>query len=207
MRRPVPCVISREGRARAVLVGGVLIALLVTGCTGSSSAGSGDAGYVSSDGSMRIVPAADREPAPELVGETIDGNRLTAEDVDGKVVVVNVFASWCTPCRAEAPALERVWQQTRSRGVQFVGLNSKDDLSAANAFVRRFGLTYPSLDGNDGRVLLGFRDSLPSEAIPTTWVLDRQGRVAARALGEISESTLRALVDDLAAEPVEGPAP
>jgi thiol-disulfide isomerase/thioredoxin len=190
---------------RRTPVGAVLAALaaalLLAGCTAAGPSGGGDTGYVSSDGSVRVVPVEDRKPAPELSGTTIDGKAFDAADLDGKVVVVNVWASWCAPCRAEAPGLERLSQATRSLGVQFLGLNSKDEPDAARAFVRRFDLTYPSLDGNDGRVLLGFRTSLPSEAIPTTWVIDRTGRVAARALGKPSESTLRDLIEDLAAEP------
>jgi thiol-disulfide isomerase/thioredoxin len=199
----------RRSRARRTtsVVAFALCAVLVAGCSGGGASGGGETGFISSDGSVRTVPVGEREPGPDLTGATIDGSEVTDADLDGKVVVVNVFASWCTPCRAEAPALERVWQQTRSEGVQFLGLNSKDRPEAAQAFVRRFELTYPSLDGNDGLALLGFRDSLPSEAIPTTWLLDREGRVAARVLGEVPESTLRSLVGDLIAEqPVTEPA-
>jgi peroxiredoxin len=188
-------------RALRRTAGAAVAAVLLAACTNAANTGGqGETGYVSSDRSVRVVPAADREPAPELTGETIDGSQVAASELDGKVVVVNVFGSWCPPCRKEAPALERVWQATRSQGVQFLGLNTKDDPDAAQAFVRRFGLTYPSLDGNDGRLLLGFRDSLPSDAIPTTWVIDREGRVAARILSEVDETTLQGLVEDIAAE-------
>ena len=115
-------------------------------------------------------------------------------------MVLNVWASWCPPCRAEARALERVHQATRSRGVQFVGLNTRDQPDAARAYLRTFGVTYPSVEDPSSKLLLGLRGTLPPTATPSTLVLDREGRVAVRVLGPISELSLRQAVDDVLAE-------
>jgi thiol-disulfide isomerase/thioredoxin len=146
------------------------------------------------------LPAAERQVVPELRGRLLSGGQFDLADHRGKVVVVNVWGSWCAPCRAEAPHLQQVWTETQDRGVQFVGINVKDNDAAAKGFVRTYGITYPSLVDDDGRLLLMLRGSLPPEAIPSTIVIDRQGRIAARALGGITEQQLRRLVDWALAE-------
>ncbi|MGH3327849.1 MAG: TlpA family protein disulfide reductase [Streptomycetales bacterium] len=186
------------------LLAGVLAAGLGSGLAGcstgtagssaGSSAGGGESRYVSGDGSVRYVPPAQRRPAPEVSATTLDGDRLALSDHRGKVLVLNVWASWCPPCRAEAPALERVSQDVRSQGVRFVGINTRDSKANALAFERRFGITYPSLFDESGRVILAFREQLPPQAIPSTLVLDRRGRVAARALRPLTVGGLRDLL-------------
>ena len=180
--------------------------LALAGCTGDSSRpmaapAGGDAGYVAGDGSITRLAAADREPAPAVEGTTLDGATLRLADFRGDVVVVNVWASWCGPCREETPALEQVWDERRGEGVQFVGINTKDDPPPARAFVRSYGVSYPSLTDPDGSLLLAFRETLPPNEVPSTLVLDRQGRVAARVLSKVSAATLSDLLDDVAAEP------
>jgi thiol-disulfide isomerase/thioredoxin len=154
------------------------------------------------DGPATIVqvPVAERVDAPELRAETLDGEPFDSADLEGQVVVYNVWGSWCAPCIAEAPALERTWQAVRSQDVQFVGINTRDNPAAAQAHERRFGVSYPSIPDNDGEVLLAFRGTLPAQAIPNTLVVDREGRIAARVIGEVSESTLRGLLEDTLAE-------
>ena len=88
----------------------------------------------------------------------------------------------------------------RHRGVQFVGLNTRDQQAAAQAFERRFGITYPSLVDDGGELQLAFRDSLPPNAIPSTLVIDREGRIAARVVGEVTYTQLSEIVDELATE-------
>jgi thiol-disulfide isomerase/thioredoxin len=196
-------------RTSTLLGAGTLLAaaaLALAGCAGgpgpagsAAVAGTGQ-GYVAGDGTITRVAPADRGTPRDLAGTTLDGKRWRLADHAGKVVVVNVWASWCGPCRDEAPALEGAWRATRSRGVEFVGLNVRDDRPPAEAFVRKFGLSYPSVVDQDGRLVLAFRDSLPPNAVPSTLVLDRQGRVAARVLGKTTEPTLRALIDDVLSE-------
>jgi thiol-disulfide isomerase/thioredoxin len=110
---------------------------------------------------------------------------------------MNVWASWCAPCRAEASTLAEVSTQLAPKGVSFVGIDTRDSTATAQAFVQKFGITYPSIVDPDGQVQLAFGDSLPPQAIPSTVIIDRDGRVAARALGRVDAATLRGLVEPL----------
>lgn len=178
----------------------LVTALVIAGCSAqgdSSSAGGGESGFVGGDGSIVVIDPVDRMPEPEVVGATLDGASLSLADYLGDVVVLNVWASWCAPCRAEAPELEEVWTSAKGDGVQFVGLNTRDSNVAAKRFKDSFGLTFPSIEDTDGRIQLLFSDSLPPQAIPSTLVIDRSGNVAARMLGRVSASTLRGVIDEV----------
>lgn len=176
----------------------VLVAtvLTLTACGGAEATDSG-AGFVGGDGSIIVIDPADRVPAPELSGLTLDGEEYALADDQGDIVVMNVWASWCAPCRAEAPELEEVWNDVQGDGVQFIGLNTRDSTLAAKRFVDTMGLTFPSVRDADGRLQLLFSDSLPPQAIPSTLVVDREGRVAARMLGKVSAATLRGVIDEV----------
>jgi thiol-disulfide isomerase/thioredoxin len=139
-------------------------------------------------------------PLPDLVGTTLDGDTFRLSDQLGDVVVINVWASWCAPCRAEAPTLAALAEELEPQGVSFVGLDTRDSDVSARAFVERFGITYPNVIDRDGQLQLLFSDSLPPQAIPSTLVVDREGRVAGRVLGKASESALRGLIEPLQAE-------
>jgi len=189
-------------RRTACAAAAVITAALLAGCSGSAAqTGAPDKGYISGDGTVTLVATADRDDVVSFDGTTLTGEPFDVADHRGEVVVVNVWGSWCPPCIAEAPALEQVWEQTRSKGVQFIGVNTRDQAAAAKAHERRFEISYPSIDDDGGRVLLAFRGTLPPVAIPSTLVLDRSGRVAARVLGKVSAGTLRGVVDDVLAEP------
>jgi peroxiredoxin len=146
-----------------------------------------------------VFTVDDREPAPSLAGETLSGDRLDLRDYRGKVVVVNFWASWCAPCRAEARNLNAVYAQTKSLGVEFVGIDIKDDKTQARAFERSKGVQYPSLYDENGVLLLKFRKQAP-QTPPTTLILDRQGRVAARFVAPVTESQLLIPVQVIAKE-------
>lgn len=171
-------------------------ALALTACGGAEAMDSG-AGFVGGDGSIVVIDPADRVPAPALSGATLDGDQYNLADDRGEIVVMNVWASWCAPCRAEAPALEEVWSEVQDDGVQFIGLNTRDSTLSAQRFVETMGLTFPSVQDTDGRLQLLFSDSLPPQAIPSTLVVDRDGRVAARILGKVSAATLRGVIDEV----------
>ena len=193
--------ISRRTRVAAVVALPLLLAATACSSTPGASSAVPDKGYVSGDGSVRLVAAGSRTGPISLSGTTIDGKPLDLASYRGKVVVVNVWGSWCDPCQREAAALQSAWVARQSKPVQFVGIDIRDQPAAARAFARKKGITYPSLDGSDGSALLAVHGSLSPSAIPSTLVLDRQGRVAARVLGTVTRSTLTGLVDDTLAEP------
>jgi thiol-disulfide isomerase/thioredoxin len=163
------------------------------------SSGNGQ-GYVSGNGTVDVIDPAKRKPAPELTGTTLDSDAFRLSDLRGHVVVLNVWASWCAPCRAEAPGLQKVSDELAGKGVRFVGLNTRDTDENARAFERHFGISYPSVVDRDGELLLRFKGTLPPQAIPTTLVIDRAGRMAARALTPLTEERLRDLVTPIVAE-------
>ncbi len=180
---------------RWILAAVLLLTLGLTAC--STGPATTDAGFVSGDGSVIILDPDQRQVAPNAAGVDLNGDPLELSDFAGQVLVLNVWASWCAPCRAEAGALEEVATQFANQGVQFIGLNTRDSNAAAQAFIRNYGVTYPSLVDTDGRIQLLFNDSLPPQAIPSTIVIDQQGMVAARALGTVTAATLRAMIEPL----------
>lgn len=193
----------RPGRSALLGVLGV-VALVLAGCASGTAApgGTAEQGYLAGDGTTTVVAAADREPAPGLAGTTLDGASFDLSALRGKVVVLNVWASWCPPCRAESPMLQAVATDLRADGVEFVGIATRDgDGTAARAFAENVGLTYPSVLDPDGVALLAFRETLPPQAIPSTLVIDRQGRIAGRVIGPTTEPRLRALIAPVLAEP------
>jgi len=177
---------------------GVLLLGALAGCGGVGTQGS-TGGYVSGNGSITVVEPADREKAPVLSGDDLEGRSLTTADLEGDTLVVNVWGSWCPPCRKEAPALAEVSKQYADRDVSFVGVLVRDKPAAALAFTRKQETPYRSIADFSGRNLLGFSTSLPSQAIPTTWIIDDRGRVAVRIMDEVSASTLAGLIDDVKA--------
>ena len=188
-------------RVRIQMAALTAVALLaLTGCSSGSSSEATGTSFVAGDGSIVILDPAERVAAPDLVGTTLDGQQLSSAGLAGDVLVVNVWASWCAPCRSEAPSLERLAKEFADQGVSFIGLNTRDSDTSARSFVERFGITYPNVIDRDGVLQLGFRDSLPPRAIPSTLVIDRSGRVAARVLGAVSESSLRGVIEAVADE-------
>ena len=178
---------------RKLLVAIFLIPFLV-GCSTSNSAGTGaETSYVAGDGTLTLVASRDRGEVVKLAGTTLDGDALDIKNYQGKVVVVNVWASWCGPCRSEAVELANLANEFANQEVQFVGLNTRDGLAAAKAFNERFNTGYPSIQDQEGTLTLAFGNLGPA-ATPTSIVLDKEGRVAGRVLGAITEASLRLLI-------------
>lgn len=189
----------RSTRVRAALVAATALAVLgaTAGCAQTMG---GAEGFVSGSGTVTVLDKAQRRPAPPVSGRTLDGKHFSLAGERGTTVVLNVWGSWCAPCRDEAPDLVKAAQKLRNDDVQFVGINVREPgVASAQAFVRHYGVQYPSIYDTDGSQLLGFRDTLPPDAIPSTLVIDPQGRVAARVLGTVDTTTLVGLVHDVEA--------
>lgn len=171
----------------------VAIALSLTSCGGGGSSSSQES-FVSGNGSVTFIDPEKRIEAPSLFGMTLSGTNYRFEV--GKVAVVNVWASWCSPCRAEAPAL--VALANKYSEVAFIGILTRDNPATAEAFQRRFSLPYPTLI--DDSLLIGFKGSLAANAIPTTVVIDKAGKVAARISGAITVASLTDLIERVSGE-------
>lgn len=177
---------------RAALAALLSLGLLATGC---SQTRGGAEGFVSGSGTLTMVPVEEREEVPPIEGETLRGEPVALDDFADQVVVLNVWGSWCAPCRSEAPEL--VAAAERLDDVQFLGINVRDhgQRERALAFMRSYDVPYPSIYDPDGSTLLGLRPRATS--IPSTVVVDTEGRVAATVLGEVTESTLVGIVQDV----------
>ncbi|MCB5169015.1 TlpA family protein disulfide reductase [Streptomyces bambusae] len=196
---------STSGRALLLTAVTAVGALTLTACgeseVGGASRGSGTNFVTSKDTGTSTVAKGKRTPAPKLDGKTVDGGTLDVADLKGKVVVLNVWGSWCAPCRAEAPHFAKVAKDLKPKGVEFVGINIRNTPQAAQAFDDRFGIPYPSLHDPDSKLLLRFpKGTLSLQTIPSTLVLDREGKIAARALIGLNEEQLRKMIDPVAAE-------
>jgi peroxiredoxin len=186
---------------RRLLAVTALAVLLLAGCAPDSPSTTPDdvegQGYQSGDGSTTTWAAGDRTGPLELAGTDFAG---TAQDVAawrGDVVVLNTWYANCPPCRAEAPDLAALSTDYAADGVQVLGINRTDDAGTAQAFERQFEVPYPSLADTDGAAIAALQGTVPVNAVPTTIVLDRSGKVAGRILGLADPSTLRSMVDEL----------
>lgn len=157
-------------------------------------------GYQSGDGSVRVWEPEERGDVVALSGVDYEGQDVDTSLMTGEVVVLNTWYAACPPCRAEAADLLDVATDRAEDGVQFLGINRTDDAGTALAFEREFGITWPSIDDASGKAVAALAGIVPIKAVPTTLVLDQEGKVAARVLGQVEKSTLNALIDDVLAE-------
>jgi thiol-disulfide isomerase/thioredoxin len=176
---------------RAMSISLVLLAVLAAGCAGNQSGqpAAGDTRFVAGDGKMQLFEVGKRQAAPAVEGPTLDGKTASLAAHKGKVVVLNFWASWCGPCRAEAPVLKEVAAKTKG-GVEFLGIDFKDRQADALAFERTEQTGYTHIFDQPGKVALSFQGTVPPAAIPSTLIIDKQGRVAARALGAVTYTDL-----------------
>lgn len=201
---------SRSTSGRAILLTAVTLAsaLTLTACSdvdgGSKPSGSAGGNYVVGANGISTVAKDKRTDAPKLDGETVDDKTLDTTTLKGKVVVLNVWGSWCPPCRAEAPYFAKVSKELEAAGqpVAFVGINTRDNTKQnAASFEETYGITYPSLFDPDGKLMLRFsKGTLNMQAIPSTLILDKDGKIAARTLAAVNEAQLRSMIDPVLAE-------
>jgi len=199
-------VAESRGRKLAALLAMLTLSIAVSACSSdagsiAAQARSGDGkGFVSGDGTIERLGLDQRSAPLTLSGTTLAGAPWKVADAADKILVLNVWGSWCGPCVAEMPHLQQVWSQlsTAGRPVQFMGVNYRDGAETARAFLRANKVTYPSLEDDGGRTLLALRGK--ANTTPTTLVLDRRGRIAARVSGPVSAATLSGLVKDVLGE-------
>lgn len=194
----------RPASALSRTLGAVGAVLVLAACTTS-----GLGAVVDGNGTKTSVKTGVTEWAPgergkpiALSGTLLDGAKLDLASLRGQVVVVNVWGSWCGPCNEEAPALVAAYGQLQPKDVRFVGIDTRDpSVAAAKQFVTNHDQTWPSLTDDDGTLLLAFKGKVNPNTVPSTLVLDRKGRVAARVLGAVRTDTLTAIVDTVLRDP------
>ena len=194
---------------RAILAVGVAASLLVLGgCVSNDPLANDviDQNYTSDDGAITELAASNREePVSFESSETTDGSTISSDDYLGSVLVVNFWFAACPPCRYEAPDLAEISEKYAADGVQFLGINVYDEREVANSFEREFAIQYPSiLDVSTGELRLAFSGQLPPNGVPTTIIVDRSGRVAARLSGAILDrAVFEEMIESVLAEPAE----
>jgi peroxiredoxin len=205
MTRPRPVIVVSGSNRRSNALSAtkqrsrVAVALLSALALALAVAGAGCTAATGQSQRMVVYPAADRKAAPAVTGTTLDGRPYTLADQRGKVVVVNFWAQWCAPCVHEAAALEKTYESIKDSGVTFLGVNVRDpDRDKALAF-QSGRLTYPSIFDPPGRIALRFPDL--ANALPSTVLIDRQGRVAAAVPAPVTQDGLTALIQQIVAEP------
>jgi thiol-disulfide isomerase/thioredoxin len=193
--------LSRRAAGGITLAAAVMLA--VAGCTGGpigqNTPQSSGQSFVSGSGT-NFYKTGSRPVAPDISGTTLTGQHLSLASYRGSVVILNFWGSWCGPCRAEAPDLEALAAHFQPHGVRFLGIDIRDDPTGADAFEHTFGVTYPSLNDPGDEIALAFRGTVPPAAIPTTLVIDRSGRIAARIVGSVTYNGAKALITPVAAE-------
>jgi thiol-disulfide isomerase/thioredoxin len=173
--------------------------LAMSACSGGSIANSNNTtnsgpSFVGASYNSEFFDPGSRSAAPTIVGTTLTGQRFSLASDRGDVVVLNFWGSWCAPCRSEAPALAALARYFRRDQVRFVGDDVHDYATAARAFEHTFGVGYLSLNDPGEQVALAFHSTVPPTAIPSTLVIDRSGRIAARVIGQVSYNGLRGLI-------------
>ncbi|GAA1105549.1 TlpA family protein disulfide reductase [Nesterenkonia jeotgali] len=202
----------RTSRLSALAAVALASMLALAGCSSandelSQRAQNDGTNYVAGDGSVQELAVADRGEPVQFESTLFDGSQVGPERWEGEVTVINFWYAACAPCRVEAPDLADLHAEFEDEGVQFYGVNTRDTQPTAEAFERTFGIEYPSMEDRSGEVMLAMTDYVPPSAVPTTLVLDKQGRVSARILGIAEPATLRALIDTALDEDSESAQP
>ena len=178
-------------------------ALTVAGCDGGDIGAntplSSGASFVGSSYQSTFFRPGSRSEAPAVSGTTVTGQKLSLAAYRGDVIALNFWGSWCAPCRSEAPALGTMATQLQPKGIRFVGIDIRDEPTAALAFMQDFGISYPSISDPSDFIAALFHD-FPPAAIPSTIIIDRTGRIAAVIIGPVTYRNLRPLLTQVAAE-------
>ena len=177
-------------RALAVVAAGLAATAALAGCGGGTGSSNGaETGFVNVTVGITQIKSADRQEMPALSGTTLQGKSLNVS-YTGHVTVVNVWGSWCTPCREEAPDFAEAYQKYAPKGVEFVGINTRDENAPALAYDSYFGIKYSSLQDPDETLVLALKQIIPATSVPSTVIVDSSGKVAVRVLGGVTEPEL-----------------
>lgn len=190
-------------RASLFAAGAAVAALTLSACgDGGTQGGSGNTNFVTGKNGIATLDKSERVAAPKLTGKGLDGKPLSLDSYRGKIVVLNVWGSWCGPCRVETPYLVKVAKELKPKGVEFVGINTRDfNVEQAIKFEEEHGVEYPSFYDPSGKLILRFpKGSLAPQQIPSTIVIDKDGKLAARALQAVNDKQLHKMIDPLLAE-------
>ena len=193
--------VRRGAAAVAVAAATLALAACAGGAIAQSTPASNGQSFVSGEPGTTVFGSRNPPLAPAVTGTTLGGGRLSLSRFRGHVLVMNFWGSWCTPCRAEAPTLASLARKFGPAGVQFLGVDIRDTPASAEAFQRNFAITYPSLTDPGDQIALAFRSTVPPAGIPTTLVISRDGRIAARVIGQVSYPGLRGLISHTLAQP------
>ncbi|HKC29668.1 MAG TPA: TlpA disulfide reductase family protein [Jatrophihabitans sp.] len=180
----------------------VTAAVALTACVGRNAVdqnGNSEFQFTSGNQLGQLYPQADRKKAGTFSGDLLDGRPFSLAQTAGKVVVVNFWAAWCGPCKTETPQFDLVYRQLKSRGVDFVGIDTKDVKSNAQSFVNDYNISYPIVYDEQGQSALRL-GNLPATALPFTVLIDKLGRVAAVYIIRLSAKDLTGALDKLVAE-------
>ena len=194
--------LPRRAAAGALVAAAVVLgaAACGAGATAQDTAVGNGSSFVTGSYGTTVFGPGSRPKAPAIAGTTLTGSKFRLSTDHGSVVVMNFWGSWCTPCREEAPALGALARYFAGTDVRFIGVDIRDDPPSAEAFMRTFRIGYPSLNDPNDLIALDFSGTVPPAGIPTTLVIDRSGRVAARIVGQASYSGLKALIKQVKAE-------
>jgi cytochrome c biogenesis protein CcmG/thiol:disulfide interchange protein DsbE len=132
-------------------------------------------------------------PAPDFTLTTFKGTTISLEGLKGKPVVINFWASWCPPCRLEAPLLERAWRAYKNREVVFIGVDVQDREEDALNYIREFNITYPNGPDPTGEISIDYGVS----GLPVTFFVSRQGEIVRRWVGAIERSVLISSIEEI----------
>jgi peroxiredoxin len=198
--RPVPGARARLAAVPLAIAAAVAIAGCDGGAIGANTPVSNGQSFVGSSYQTTVFKVGSRPLAPAVSGPTVTGGHLSLASYRHDVIVLNFWGSWCAPCRNEAPALGTLARELYARGVRFVGIDIRDEPDAALAFMQTFRIGYPSISDPDDEIALLFRATDPPAAIPSTIVIDRTGRIAARIIGGVNYRGMKELLDQVAAE-------
>ena len=200
-RLPLSTRHARRATAGAAMIAAVLLSVVACdgGATAQQTAVGNGSSFVAGSYSTTVYRPGSRPAAPQVTGTTLSGGRFQLSADRGAVVVLNFWGSWCTPCRQEAPALGALARHFSGADVRFVGVDIRDNTASAEAFMRSFRISYPSLNDPNDAIALDFNGTVPPAGIPTTLVIDRSGQIAARIVGTASYNGLSALIAQVSA--------